>query len=135
MRRSTVPFHTLTTAPAPVHGRPRNTESCKGVRGRDPRQRRTATAGVLHRAATDVLTRRILAVTLQADLGEVGGGFVILILRPALERVIVAFVAVEAGGEEQVRGVLHDHVRLTQNLKIRSRRVILVRARGGQDGV
>ena len=33
-----------------------------------------------------------------ADLGEVGGELVILVLRPALERVVVALVAVEAHG-------------------------------------
>ena len=42
------------------------------------------------------------------DLGEVRGQVIILVLRPALEGMVVALVAVEARGEEQVRGVLHQ---------------------------
>jgi hypothetical protein len=58
-------------------------------------------------------TRYIL---LAADLGEVGERLVVLVLRPALERMVVALVAVEPHGQEQVRGVLHRLVRLAEIL-------------------
>ncbi len=46
-------------------------------------------------------------VFLQVDLRKIRGHLVILVLGPALERMIVTLVAVEARGEEQVRGVFH----------------------------
>ena len=58
---------------------------------------------------------------------------VILILRPALERMIVALVAVEARGEEKVRGVLHRFRGIAQDLPIARGRVVLVRAGRGEN--
>ena len=86
--------------------------------------------GPLDRRAADALVAG-LVILLQADLREVGGRLVILILCPALERVVVALVAVEACGQKKVRCVLHDRVRFTQNLVVRGGRVVLVRAAGG----
>ena len=45
----------------------------------------------------------------------------------------MALVAVEPGGEKQVRGVFHYCVGLTQNLVVRSRRVVLVGTTSGDD--
>ena len=47
---------------------------------------------------------------LRLDLGEVRGQLVVLVLRPALERMVVALVAVEPHGQEQLRRVLHHRV-------------------------
>ena len=41
-------------------------------------------------------------VFLQADLGEISSRFIVLVLGPALKGVVVAFVAVEPYGQEQV---------------------------------
>ncbi len=48
---------------------------------------------------------------LQSDLGEERRHLVVLVLRPAFEGMIVALVAVEADGQEQMRGVLHRLLR------------------------
>ena len=66
-------------------------------------------------APFDVGAAELLALELRVlravDLGEERGQLVVLVLRPALERMIVALVAVEAHGQEQLRRVLHRGVR------------------------
>ena len=74
-------------------------------------------------------------VLLAIDLGVERGQVVVLGLRPALERVVVALVAVEAHGQEQLRRVLHRRVRLAEDLVVAGRRVVEVRPRPRQDGV
>lgn len=69
----------------------------------------------------------------QADAREPRGGLVILVLRPALEGMVVALVAVEPHGEEEVRGVLHRVLGLAENLVVARGRVVLVRAVGRDD--
>ncbi len=88
--------------------------------------------GPLNRRAAD-LAVLALGVGLQPHPGEVGGGLVILVLSPALEGVVVTLVAVEPDRQEQLRGVLHRGVRVAQNLVVRRRRMLPVRARGGHD--
>jgi hypothetical protein len=53
----------------------------------------------------------------KADLSEIGGGLVILVLGPALERMIMAFVAVESEPEKQLVGILHGPCRIAQDLE------------------
>src|SRR5436309_1477906 len=49
--------------------------------------------------------------------------------------VVVALVAVEAHGEEELRGVLHDRVGGAEHLVVAGGRVVEVGARGGQHAV
>src|SRR5262245_53255919 len=62
------------------------------------------------------------------DLGKVGREVVVLILRPALEGMVVALVAVEARGEEQMRRVLHQGFRRAERLEVCGCWVVLRRA-------
>ena len=75
----------------------------------------------------------LAGIGLEADLREEGGRLVILVLGPALERVIVALVAVEPNGQEELGRVLHGGRRLAEDLEIGGRRVVLVRAGGRHD--
>ena len=59
-----------------------------------------------------------------ADLGEECGELIVLVLRPAFERVVVALIAVEAHCEEKLGRVLHDRVGFTEHLVVRSRRIL-----------
>ena len=72
-------------------------------------------------------------IGLEPDLGEEGRGLVILVLRPALEGMVVALVAVEPDRHEQVRRVLHRLGGIAEDLEVRRRRVLAVRAAGRQD--
>ena len=72
-------------------------------------------------------------ILLQVNAREERGHLVILVLRPALERMVVAFVAVEPGGEEEVRRVLHRLRRRPQHLVVACGRVVLVGSGGGQN--
>ena len=67
------------------------------------------------------------------DLREVRGRLVILVLRPALEGMVVALVAVEANAQEQMRGVFHRRFGITQHLEVAGRGIFLVRSGGRQD--
>ena len=67
------------------------------------------------------------------ELGEEGRGVVVLILRPTLKRMVVAFVAVEADGEEQLCRRFHDGIGSAQDLEVRRRRILAVRPRRGDD--
>ena len=51
---------------------------------------------------------------------------IILVLRPAFKRMIVALVAIKAGREEKMRRVLHCFRRFAQDLPIAGRGMILV---------
>ena len=59
-----------------------------------------------------------------------GGHFIILVLRPALERVIMAFVTIKSCGKEEMGGIFHCVLRCSQNLIIGGRRIFLVGTRG-----
>ena len=72
-------------------------------------------------------------VARQADLGEEGGCLVILVLRPALEGMIVALVAVESDPQEQLRRVFHGRRRVAEDLEIRRRGILPVRPGGCHD--
>ena len=58
---------------------------------------------------------------------------IVLILRPALERVIVTLVAVEPGRQKQVRRVLHRLRRITENLVVTRSRILPIRSGRRQD--
>ena len=89
--------------------------------------------GTLDGGAADVLVRGVFAVAIEPDLREVGGGLVVLILRPALEGVVVALVAVETCREEEVGRVFDDLGGLAEDLVITRGGILLVRAAGGED--
>ena len=72
-------------------------------------------------------------VLVEADLREEGGGLVVLVLGPALEGMVVALVAVEAGAEEEVGGVLHGQIRSAEDLEVGGGGIVLVGAGGGED--
>ena len=57
-------------------------------------------------------------IFLELKLGKMSSHFVILILRPTLEWVIVAFIAIEPSGEKQMGGVFHCILRSPQNFII-----------------
>ena len=82
----------------------------------------------LHRCAADGFVAAIFVVLFQSDLSEVGGSLIVLILRPSFEGMVVAFVAVESGGQPEMGGVFHDLVRCTEDLIIAGGRVVLVGA-------
>jgi len=86
----------------------------------------------LDRGAGDGARAR-LRVALEVDAREVGREVVVLVLRPALERVVVALVAVEAGGEEQVSRVLHRLRRRAEDLVIAGGGILAIGARRGED--
>ena len=79
-----------------------------------------------HRVAAGRIFRSI-------HLGEEGRQVVVLVLRPAFERMVMALVAVEARGQEQVRRVLHQRFGRAQRFVIRCGRVSFRRAAGGED--
>ncbi len=89
-------------------------------------------AGLFHRRAGD---DGLAAGGIGAELhlGKEGAEVIVLVLRPTLEGVIVALVAVEARGEEKVRGVLHRLGGFAQDLPIAGGRVVLGRAGRGDD--
>ena len=72
-------------------------------------------------------------VGLQLHAGEVSGRLVVLVLGPTLERMVVALVAIEPHGQEQVRGGLHRVGRLAKDLEVRGGRILAVRSGGGED--
>ena len=59
-----------------------------------------------------------IGIRFQPDPGKVSRCFVILILCPALKRMIVTFVAVESRSKKQMCGVLHDRSWRPQNLEV-----------------
>src|SRR6185436_19585378 len=65
-----------------------------------------------------------LRILLQIHLRKERGQLVILILRPTLEWMIMALVAVEARREEEMRRVLHRLRRRAQDLVVTRRRVL-----------
>ena len=94
----------------------------------------TSTSGTaaFDRGAADLLAVELLHLPCGRP-GRSTRPVVILVLRPALERMIVALVAVEAHGQEQVRRVLHQRRRVAEDLVIGGGRIFEVRAAGGQD--
>ena len=70
---------------------------------------------------------------LEGNTGKIRRHFVVLILGPALERVIVALVAIESGCQKEMSGVLHDGIGLAQDFVVRGRRVFLVRSLGREN--
>ncbi len=72
-------------------------------------------------------------IFLESGLSEEGSQLVVLILRPAFEGMVVALVAVEAHGQEQMRRVLHDQVGIAQDLVVRGCRILFIGSTGGQD--
>ena len=101
-----------------------------------------AFAGVLHDfvkrnssfngGAADGFTS-LSRIALKSDLRKERGGLVILVLVPALEGMVVALVAVEAGGEEEVGGVLHRLFGLAQDLEVGGGGIGLVGTARGED--
>ena len=85
--------------------------------------------GAVDRGTTDRLVPR-LVVLFQRDLRKVGGGLVVLVLRPSLKRMIVALVAVESHAQEQMGCVLKGIFRSPEDLEIRCRRVFSIGAGG-----
>jgi len=83
-------------------------------------------SGAVYGRAADLLALK-LGVFLPADLCEERGQIVILVLRPTLEWVVVALIAVEAHGQEQLRRVFHGRVGVAQNLVVACWRVVEVR--------
>ena len=71
--------------------------------------------------------------SLQRHLGEISGQMIILVLRPALERMVVAFVAIEARGEEQLRRVLHRFSGCAQNFPIAGGGIFAIGTGGRQN--
>ncbi len=57
-------------------------------------------------------------VLLERDSRKISGQMIILVLRPPLERMIMAFVATEPRRKKQLRGVLHRFGRRAENLPI-----------------
>ena len=69
---------------------------------------------------------------LEAHLSEVGAHFVVLVLRPLLERMIVALVAVEAHAQERLRDVLGHLARLAEDAEIIHRWIVVAAALRGK---
>src|ERR1043166_6396567 len=63
-------------------------------------------------------------IFLQGNLGKISRKVVILVLSPALERMVVALIAVEASGQEQVRRIFHRLRGSADDLPITGRRVL-----------
>ena len=74
-------------------------------------------------------------VFLAADLGEIGRQVIVLALRPALERMVVALIAVETHAQEQLGRVFHRLFRRAEDLVVGRRRIFERRAAGRQDRV
>ena len=83
--------------------------------------------GIFHRRALNLFLFAV-RIFFQGDLREGCGQMIILILSPALEWVVVTFVAIEPRGEEQVRGVLHRISRRAQNLPITRGGILAIRS-------
>ncbi len=66
----------------------------------------------------------ILRIVFVGDFGEISGQLPMLILRPTLERMVVALVAIEPHAEEKLRRVFHQVARIAEHLEIRSGRVL-----------
>src|SRR6266481_9013331 len=58
---------------------------------------------------------------------------VILVLGPALEGMVVAFIAIETRGQKEVGGILHRFGRSADNLPIAGSRILPIRSRSGQN--
>ena len=86
----------------------------------------------LDRSSADLLVAGTI-VFLQINLRKESSHLVVLILRPTFERMVMAFVAIESRGEEQVRRVLHRVLRISQDLEVRRSRVVHVGTGGRQD--
>ncbi len=69
----------------------------------------------------------------QPDLGKEGRHLVVLVLRPTLERMIVAFVAIETNSQEQMSRVLHRVFGGSQDFEVGRRWVVVVGSRRGQN--
>ncbi len=72
-------------------------------------------------------------VGLESHLRKEGGHFIVIVLCPSLEGVVMAFVAIEASGKEKMGRVFHRIFWSTKNLIVRGGRVVLVGAGGGND--
>ena len=88
--------------------------------------------GSLHRGASE-LAAGARGILCERELREVSSGLIILILRPALEGMVVAFVAIEPGGEEKMRRVFHRLRWLTQDFPVTRRGIIFIGTVGGDD--
>ena len=88
--------------------------------------------GSLHRCAGDhaVAALRILG---EIHLSEKGSRLKILVLRPALEGMVVALVAVEPHAQKEVGRVFHGGCRIAERLEVGGGRVLPVGAGGGED--
>src|SRR5712672_204952 len=65
------------------------------------------------------------------DLGKISSELVVLVLRPSLERMIVAFIAIESRGQEELSRVLSQHLRRPKYFVVRRR---WIRFRGSARG-
>jgi hypothetical protein len=65
---------------------------------------------------------------LEPDLREVGAHLIILVLRPALEGVVVAFVTVEAHAQEGLRHVLGHLSGLAEDAEVIDGRILVTAA-------
>ena len=62
-------------------------------------------------------------VGFEVDLSKEGGGLEVLVPGPALEGMVVAFVAVEAGSEEEMCGVFDEFFRGAQHFVVGGGRI------------
>ena len=85
------------------------------------------------RAADDLTLE--LRIGRERGLGVERREVVVVVLRPPFERMVVALVAVEAHGEEQLRRVLHHGVGRAEHLEVRGGRVVHVRPRCREDRI
>ena len=69
----------------------------------------------------------------QSKLGQEGSRLVILILRPAFERVIMALIATEPHSQEQLRRVFHRVLGRAADLEIGSGWVFPIGSGGGEN--
>ncbi len=72
-------------------------------------------------------------ILFQLELGEVRRHFVVLILGPPFEGVVVTFVAVEPGRQKEMSRILHRLGRFAENLVVGSGRIFLVRTAGREN--
>src|ERR1051325_5429872 len=85
-----------------------------------------AAAFVLHNAA-------IHEAFFDRHFREISGEFVILVLRPPFEWVVVAFIAIETHAEEGLANVFSNFAGLAQNAVVIDRRIFVGVAFGEQD--
>ena len=102
-------------------GRPGPWASSPGRSGAGGPRRRAA-------AKIDLLVGQV--ALLLADPGEEGGEAVVVVLRPALERVVVALGALDADAEEELGGRLDRVLRVAADPVVVGRRVLEGRAVG-----